>query len=60
MTMYMFYRGNLQLFVVIVTGNPGVSQGYPYPYPQKPLPPARVRVSEGRGRGLEGLTGRQA
>jgi hypothetical protein len=25
-------------FVGIVTGNPGVFQGYPYPYPSIPLP----------------------
>jgi hypothetical protein len=24
--------------IVIVTGNPGVSQGYPDPYPHKPVP----------------------
>src|SRR6266545_534364 len=33
--------------LVIVTGNPGVSQGYPYPYPH-----LRVRVSTGWGRGF--------
>ena len=26
------------LDIVIVTGNPGVFQGYPYPYPGKPVP----------------------
>jgi hypothetical protein len=26
------------LKVVIVTGNPGVSQSYPYPYPRLPVP----------------------
>ena len=30
-------------YVVIITGNPGVSQGYPYPYPSKPLPAAKGR-----------------
>ena len=30
--------------LVIVTGNPGVFQGYPYPYPGKPLP-----TNKGRG-----------
>jgi len=27
-----------EVALVIVTGNPGVSQGYPYPYPRKPVP----------------------
>ena len=26
------------LRLVIVTGNPGVSQSYPYPYPRLPVP----------------------
>ena len=33
--------------LVIVTGNPGVSQGYPYPTRQKPVPAPRVRVFAG-------------
>jgi len=35
-------RGHLSLG--IVTGNPGVFQGYPYPYPWKPVP-----IPKGRG-----------
>ena len=31
----------------IITGNPGVFQGYPYPYPAKPSPTARVGVFMG-------------
>jgi len=30
---------------VIVTDNPGVSQGYPYPYPHKPLPADALTVA---------------
>jgi hypothetical protein len=33
--------------VVIVMGNPGVSQSCPYPTRQKPIPAPRVRVFEG-------------
>ena len=36
--------------LVIVTGNPGVFQGYPYPLP-------RVGVSPGQGKGSQGFTG---
>jgi len=32
--------------IVIVMGNPGVSQGYPYPYPRQPIP-----TNKGRGYG---------
>ena len=39
----------MPLTLVIVTGNPGVFQGYPYPYPSKPIPATRVRVSAGHG-----------
>jgi len=35
--------------LLIVTGNPGVSQSYPYPCPQKPVPAPRVRVLTGTG-----------
>jgi hypothetical protein len=41
-------------YLVIVTGNPGVFQGYPYPYPSKPVPPSRVRVLTGQGQGFDG------
>jgi hypothetical protein len=33
-----------QRYVVIVTGNSGVSQGYPYPTLNKPVPLVRVRI----------------
>jgi len=33
--------------IVIVTGNPGVSQGYPYPTRRKPIPLPRVQVFGG-------------
>jgi hypothetical protein len=38
----------------IVTGNPGVFQGYPDPYPLEPAPIARVGVLVGLGRGFNG------
>jgi hypothetical protein len=41
-------QGKLE-YVVIVTGNPGVFQGYPYPYPGKPAP-----ANKGRGFGGSG------
>jgi len=37
-------------WVVIVTGNPGVFQGYPYLYPRKPVPATK-------GRGFGGHSG---
>ena len=40
---------NVYLQVVIVTGNPGVSQGYPYPTRQQPVPLTGVWVSNGLG-----------
>ena len=36
--------------LVIVMGNPGVSQGYPYPYPLQPIPASRgMGFSETQG-----------
>jgi len=35
--------------VVIVTGNPGVFQGYLYPYPSKPVPTTKGRGFDGSG-----------
>jgi len=37
------------LYIVIVTGNPGVFQGYPYPYPSKPVPATKGRGFDGSG-----------
>jgi len=36
-----------RLVIVMVTGNPGVSQGYLYPYLRKPVP---ARTGKGSGR----------
>jgi hypothetical protein len=41
-------KGNLKL-LEIVTGNPGVFQGYPYPYPDKPVPTNKGTGSCGLG-----------
>jgi len=40
-------KNHLQL--VIVTGNPGVFQGYLYPYPCKPIPTTKGRGFGGSG-----------
>ena len=40
---------SVALSIVIVTGNPGVFQGYPDPYPSKPIPATRGRGLGGYG-----------
>ena len=47
--------GVTQPRVVIVTGNPGVTERDPYPTRTKPQPVIRVGVSAGRGRGFGGF-----
>jgi len=42
--LYISWFNSPPTVLVIVTGNPGVSQGYPYPTHQKPIPLPRVRV----------------
>ena len=39
----------LVMLIGIVTGNPGVFQGYPYPYPDKPIPTNKGKGSCGFG-----------
>ena len=39
-------------WVGIITGNPGVFQGYPYPYPRKPVPAFKGRGFGGLGTGF--------
>ena len=41
--------GWAQQWLVIVTGNPGVSQGYLYPYPCQPVPANNGRGHNGLG-----------
>jgi len=36
----------------IITGNPGVFQGYTYPYPRKPIPAFKGRGFGGLGSGF--------
>jgi hypothetical protein len=38
--------------LVIVTGNPGVFQGYPYPYPHFPVPAEKGMGFAGSGYGF--------
>ena len=42
------WKEGVSMGVGIVTGNPGVFQGYPYLYPRKPVPVPK-------GRGFDGL-----
>ena len=44
--------GLFLIMLGIITGNPGVFQGYPYPYPRKPVPAFKGRGFGGLGSGF--------